>query len=381
MGDREKAREALGESREDFPNLLEDLEVGIAVVGPKTEALLFNNAALELLGLTRDQLRRRPAFDPSWDVIHEDGTPFSAEEHPSAMAIQTKLPVLGVVAGVFRPLRGDRKWLLCNAVPHLAEDGCVIEVVCSFSDITPRKLAEKKLRESEEALHKLSGHLLQSQDDERRRISRELHDTASQILTALLTRLHVVAKSSPAMGHPAERAFSESLELAASAANFLRTFSSGLHPPILDEKGLAAAIRWYAEGISPSSAFRVEMESPPSLPRLGQQAERSLFRIAQEAIARIRLLTETAVVYVRLTSTPKEFALEIWGAGSDTPSAIAASLPATAAETNFGAAGMRERMRQLGGSLEISAGNSGTLIRAVSPLGQYANAVVASFSK
>jgi signal transduction histidine kinase len=86
-------------------------------------------------------------------------------------------------------------------------------------------------------------------------------------------------------------------------------------------------------------------------------------------------------VYVRLTSTPKEFALEIWGAGSNTPSAIAASLPATEAESNFGAAGMRERMRQLGGSLEISAGNSGTLIRAVSPLGQNANAVVASFSR
>jgi PAS domain S-box-containing protein len=507
LGDREKTRRPVGETQERLPRLLEDLEVGLAVVGPKTDALLFNDAALELLGLTRDELQGRPAFDPSWNIIHEDGTPFSAEEHPSARAIRTKLPVLDVVAGVFRPIQGDRKWLLCNAVPHLAADGSVTEVICSFSDISKRKLAEEalaaahegiqkqarlldlaqdaiivrdlngpitywndgaankygwskeeavgklidellqtrfpksaeetmralladafwegelvqtsrdgkrltvrsrqvlekrdgnqlrsvleinrdvtdrkeieqKLRESEESLHKLSGHLLQSQDEERRRISRELHDTASQILTALLTRLHVVAKSTSAIGHSGQRALTESLELAASAANFIRTFASGLHPPILDERGLAAAIRWYAEGISPRDDFRVEVESPPHLPRLPHQAERSLYRIAQESIARIRVLAGAAVVNVRLTSTSKELSLEVWGVPGNAP--IPGSAPASAADLNIGAAGMEERMRQLGGLLKIRSSESGTLIRAVLPIAQTAHAVLSSSSK
>jgi PAS domain S-box-containing protein len=504
MGDQAKTRKPAGETQMRFPSLLEDLEVGIAVVGPNTEALIFNDAAVELLGLTRNELAGRPAYEPSWDVIHEDGSPFSAEEHPSAVAIRTKLPVHSVVAGVFRPLHGDRKWLVCNAVPHLDEDETVRYVVCSFSDISKRKLAEEalatahdgiekqarlldlaqdaivvrdldgtitylnqgaankygwtkeeaagkithellrtkfsesaeevmrkllaegywegevahtrrdgrqitvfsrqvlensdggqpqsvleinrditerkemeqKLRENEESLHRLSGHLLQSQDEERRRISRELHDTASQILTALLTRLHIVAKSTTALGHPAQQALSESLELATSATNFIRTFASGLHPPILDEKGLAAAIRWYADGVSPQGTFRIEIESPQEIPRLAQQAERSLYRIAQESIARIRVLAESAIVHVRLSTTAKELALEVWGPGGS-PS-IAGSFPAGAAEMNFGAAGMRERMRQLAGSLEIRASNSGTLIRAVLPLAQHANSVVRS---
>src|SRR5204863_2728407 len=234
MSNQENNRRPTEGTPEHFPRLLEDLEVGILVVGPKTEALHFNDAAMHLLGLTRDQLTGHPVFAPSWNIISEDGTPFSAEEHPATRAIATKLPVRGVVAGVLRPLQADRKWILCNAMPHLAADGTVSEVICSFIDITTQKHSEESGRaahdvmkkqpavpeegdggqpqrileisrdttvrqeaelmslEREKLLHRLADRLVESQDEERRRIARDLHDNASQILTAILSRLHLV---------------------------------------------------------------------------------------------------------------------------------------------------------------------------------------------
>src|SRR5207253_32793 len=107
-------------------------------------------AALDLLGLTEDQLLGKTSFAAEWNVIHEDGTPFPGPDHPVPQAIATRRPVRDVVMGVYRPLIKDRAWLLVNAEPQLADDGSVRQVICSFSDITARKQAEAALRESED---------------------------------------------------------------------------------------------------------------------------------------------------------------------------------------------------------------------------------------
>lgn len=132
-------------SKERIDKLINSLHVGVLVQGPDSEILFSNNAALRMLGLSRDELHGKSSLHPNWNVIHEDGTPFPGELHPVPVAINTRKRVANVVMGVFRPITKDRIWLLVNAEPLLNESGNVKEVICSFSDITERKAVEDKL--------------------------------------------------------------------------------------------------------------------------------------------------------------------------------------------------------------------------------------------
>jgi PAS domain S-box-containing protein len=235
-------------------------------------------------------------------------------------------------------------------------------------NITELKEAERKLRESEESLRELSRHLLQSQDEERWRISRDLHDNTSQSLIGILARLHIVSKATYALDQPARKALAESLKLAEDVASFIRTFSSGLHPAILDKRGLGEAIVWYAKGIEAQTNLRVGIESPPELPRLPQEAERSLFRIVQESITRIRVNFKSPVVDIRLALTPGQLVLEVRGEGRGMKGAAGTGSEAGIRGLDVGATAMLERMRQLGGKLEICPSRTGIVIRALLPL-------------
>ncbi|WLT32644.1 PAS domain-containing protein [Geothrix sp. PMB-07] len=124
------------------------------IQSPTAEIVTSNPRALELLGLTEDQLLGKTSLDPDWNVIHEDGSPFPGPSHPVPQAIATRQPVHDVVMGVFRPVTQDRVWLLVSASPLLNPDGSVRLVVCTFADLTERKQAEEDLRRSE-ALRKL----------------------------------------------------------------------------------------------------------------------------------------------------------------------------------------------------------------------------------
>jgi PAS domain S-box-containing protein len=142
-------------SEEKFRNLVWDLQIGVLLQGPKAEMLLSNPKALELLGLSEDQLLGKTSFDPYWNVIHEDGSDFPSPTHPVPLAISTGKAVRNVVMGVFRPGKNDRIWLSVDAEPQLNPDGSVYEVVCSFIDISKRKIAEREVRQNELRLKRL----------------------------------------------------------------------------------------------------------------------------------------------------------------------------------------------------------------------------------
>jgi PAS domain S-box-containing protein len=146
---RNQAESALRESEKRFRHLIQDLQVGVLLQGPNAEILLSNRTALKLLGLKESQLLGKSSFDPDWQVIHEDGSPFPGEEHPVPMAIATRQAVRNVVMGVYRPITEDYVWLLVNAEPQFAADGSVRQVICTFSDISDRKQIEEALRKSE----------------------------------------------------------------------------------------------------------------------------------------------------------------------------------------------------------------------------------------
>lgn len=143
------AKAELESSEERYRTLTTELQVGVLIQGPASEILLGNRRAYELLGLTEDQLLGRTSIDPTWNVIHEDGTDFPGPTHPVPTAIATRRDVRGVVMGVYRPVLKDRVWLLVDANPVSNVDGSVRQVICTFSDITGRKQAELAVAENQ----------------------------------------------------------------------------------------------------------------------------------------------------------------------------------------------------------------------------------------
>ncbi|HEY8379459.1 MAG TPA: STAS domain-containing protein [Nannocystis sp.] len=152
--------QSLRVSEERFHTLFDSMQVGVVVQGARSEMLMFNQAALDMLGLTADQISGRDSFDPRWAVIHEDGSPFPGEEHPVVVALKTGKPVRDVVMGVYHPATDSRVWLLVSAAPLFDSEGRPIQTVCSFTDITAQKQAEAVIREQKDLLEQLSSPII-----------------------------------------------------------------------------------------------------------------------------------------------------------------------------------------------------------------------------
>jgi PAS domain S-box-containing protein len=142
------------EREETLKHLIRDIPVGILLQGSQSEVLMSNPKALEMLGISEDQLLGKTSFDPDWNVIHEDGSSFPGPDHPVPMAIANRRPVENVVMGVYSPARKNRVWLLVDAIPQLGEGGTVKKVVCSFVDITERKRVGEELKKTEDLFTK-----------------------------------------------------------------------------------------------------------------------------------------------------------------------------------------------------------------------------------
>ncbi len=142
-------QEALQESERLFRTVIREMQVGVLLFEAKTEFMLFNQAALEILGLTESELLDKSPFGSDWTIIHEDTTPFPTESRPIQQAISTRKLVRNVVMGVHNQATQDWVWLLVNADPQVGVDGSVEQVICTFSDITNRKRAEEALQQAE----------------------------------------------------------------------------------------------------------------------------------------------------------------------------------------------------------------------------------------
>ena len=155
---REQAKkvEAPKESEKLYRNLVKNLKKGVLKQGPNTEILLSNPAALEMLGLTEDQILGKTSFHPDWNVIHENGEDFPGETHPVSVAIATKKSVQDVVMGVYRPITKDTVWLLVDAEPEFDNEGQLEYVICTFSNITKQIFTQQELVETKKDLLKLN---------------------------------------------------------------------------------------------------------------------------------------------------------------------------------------------------------------------------------
>jgi PAS domain S-box-containing protein len=203
-------------------------------------------------------------------------------------------------------------------------------------------------------LQKLSGRLLQIQDEERRRIARELHDDLGQQLIALKMAL-------PKFGS------AEASQLTDAAISTVRNLSYLLHPPLLDESGLKAALHWYIEGMSKRSKISVSISiTPPVFPRLSRDIETTIFRVVQESLTNVYRHSKCDRARVEIEKQSEWVIVRIRDYGQGVPMNIENRMGATS--IGVGVAGMRERVRQFGGDLTLCRAEPGTLVEATLPI-------------
>jgi PAS domain S-box-containing protein len=592
-------------SEERYRSLISELQVGVLLKGPHAEILFANQAALDVLGLAEVQLIGMTSADPTLDAVRDDGSPFPGESHPAQQAIATRRPVHDVVMGVRRPTTGERVWLQTDAVPQLAPDGSVTQVICTFADITERRRAEEAIRASEERyrsvveaqtdlvcrylpdttltfvngaycrwfgkspdeligtsflalipepareaarqyveslirnprremyehqvthpdgsicwqswvdhaivdedgnvvelqgighditdrklaeersweaearnramlealpdlmflqtrdgvyldchardggfyippehflgknvrdvlpadianqvmccseqafvtgepqlmeyrlpiegverayearivrcgdnllsivreiserrraeddLQRLTGRLLRSQDEERRRIARELHETTAQTLVAVGLNLARMRHFLPEESTDATGTLAESRALIEQVLQEIRTLSYVLHPPLLDHRGLAEALRWYVDGFAKRSGIAVELVLPPDLEPFPTCVETAFFRIVQECLTNIHRHSGSFRAAIALAVEEDRLVLRVQDFGSVIDSGRSGESSGSIESVGVGIPGMRERLRQLGGRLDIVRDAAGTIVTATVPL-------------
>jgi PAS domain S-box-containing protein len=230
------------------------------------------------------------------------------------------------------------------------------------TDITARKHAENAARS-------LSGRILTLQDDERRRIARGLHDSLGQYLAALKMQLSLLSMSNGDEPELIEQAN----EIIDRCITETRTISHLLHPPLLDEAGFGSAARWFVEGFAQRSGIAVDLSLPPSLGRLHSDVEIALFRALQEALTNVHRHSGSPKADIRVSLEPTHIRLDVQDYGQGIPDEVLRQMNQGAGKTGVGIAGMRERVRELGGYMAITSGSRGTLLSVLLPVIQASN--------
>lgn len=237
----------------------------------------------------------------------------------------------------------------------------------SRSRIPTQELLERNTEvvQQAEQLRELSNRLLQSQDDERRRIARELHDSAGQIITVLALNL---AGISQRVKNDAVtlQSLNESRELIHQLSDEIRTVSYLLHPPLLDETGLAGAIQWYMAGLAERSGLNIQLEASEDFGRLPGETEMAMFRIVQECLTNIYRHSGSKTATIRLLRHPNDVSLEILDHGRGISVEKLALIQAQ--RSGVGVTGMLERVRQLKGVMDIQSTSDGMKVSVKLPI-------------
>jgi len=237
------------------------------------------------------------------------------------------------------------------------------------TELTELMEASEALRSNEESLRQLSARLLQLQDEERRRIARDLHDTTGQKLAIQSILLARLDKTSKGLDEESRKLLAECKMLNGQLVEEVRTVSYLLHPPLLDELGLASAVEWYAEGFARRTGIATDVKISPKFMRLPPDIEVTFFRIVQESLTNVHRYSGGSKAYVRLKATDDQIVVEVGDDGKGIEPGKLNAKNGTVAPLGVGIQGMTERMRQLSGKLEIkSKPKSGTLVVASLPI-------------
>ena len=314
-------------------------------------------------------------------AIHPEDVPAVKEAIDEAIRVPGKL-----LEKDYRLVRSDGsiRWVTARGRVERDAEGKPVQFPGVMLDVTERKIAEHnvrrlagtleaqveartlelegsnaEIRQQAQQLRDLSTRLQQSQDDERRRIARELHDSAGQIIVALAMNL---AQISPDTADPeGATRLEESRKLVQDLNNEVRTVSYLLHPPLLDEAGLSGALGWYVEGLQQrGSGIRVELAMPVSFGRLSDEMEMAIFRIVQECLTNIHRHSGAANAKIELVPSESSILLNIQDDGKGISREKLAGIRQQ--RSGVGITGIRERVRHFDGTIEITSDGRGTTV-------------------
>ena len=375
----------LAEQREFFRVIL--ASIGDAVITTDTESKItfLNPVAEAMTGWKLDEALGQ-TLETVFNIVNEETR--KPASNPVARVLRE-----GAVAGLANHTallaRDGRETAIADsAAPIRDATGKITGVVMVFHDVAQQRRSETALRESNQSLSEardhlekrvrertaelnaanrdlrdLSARLLKVQDEERKRLARELHDSVGQILAALSMNVSVVQAQSHKLDSVAARAVSENAQLVQQVSSEIRTLSHLLHPPLLEIAGLVSALRWYVDGFSERSNIKVELDIPSDFGRLPNDTELAIFRIVQECLTNIHRHSGSDTAAIRIQRKDSRLVVQVQDSGKGIPKEKQLELTASG-RSGVGFGGMRERVRQLGGNLEIYSEGNGTLISA-----------------
>jgi len=224
-----------------------------------------------------------------------------------------------------------------------------------------------ELSAANDNLRELSSRLQQLRDEERRQIARELHDSVGQMLAALSMNIAKVRSQAQKLDTAGANALAENGKIVEQISREIRTISHLLHPPLLDVAGLASAVRWYVDGYAERSKIKVDVAIPSELSRLSNETEIAIFRIVQECLVNVHRHSGSDSARIVIDQQDQDIVVEVRDSGKGIPAEKQLEIK-SAGRTGVGFRGMRERLRQLGGTLSIQSNSGGTLVTARIPL-------------
>jgi PAS domain S-box-containing protein len=351
-----RSEEALRRSDAEFRIIFENAAIGMVLVDPSGGPLRSNRALQTMLGYSDEELT---------------AVTFVHLTHPEDIALDSSL-FRDVVDGKLdryqikkRYIRrnGDVRWARLTVSALRKEDGSLQYCVAMVEDITSQELAEQSIRE-------LSTRMLRVQEEEQRRVAREVHDSTSQEITALTLNLGALRIAEEEFSPKARKQITDSLALAKRVAREIRTFSYLLHPPMLNELGLWAALRLFVQEYRERSGLRVNLHISSELEgtRLDPGHEMTLFRFVQEALANIHRHSGSRTASVDIQLRNRWIKASVMDTGRGIPPKILKDFQSPEGRMGgVGILGMKERIGQVGGYLEIESHLRGTTITATLP--------------
>jgi signal transduction histidine kinase len=385
LGDVDSAYVRAGRARSGYvisgnDDFLQEFEAAVPEISPKLKHLrdlTFDNPEQQrLCARLEDAINRRVALLKESVQLKKE-----APENTQGQAIFDRrgIPLSSEMTSITQQMRAEEERLF--EIRGKATDQLfiltVVVLAVSFilalellavhfrlltAELKAREEAEQSARDGEESLRRLTGRLLQLQDAERRKFSRELHDSLGQYLAGAKMNLEMY------ISQQKEHLLGEAVQLLDQSIAETRTISHLLHPPLLDETGLSSAAKWYLEGFAQRSGVEVNVNFPDELSLLPKPVALGLFRVLQESLTNIHRHSNSAKAEVAVELLPNQVLLRVRDYGKGIAPDLLENFRASGTNSGVGLAGMRERIRELGGQFSVQRCSPGTLISVSLPV-------------